>query len=274
MTDHLPLLKWGSKGFLVEELQSALNDHTRTLSPKLVVDGVFGKLTYGAVRAFQRENPPLEIDGVVGPKTWERINEKLKGALTHKGPDQPKLPGYPVQRTADDCGYFAHYALAESISRGAFNVSFTPQEVFDARDRFLRLTGRSGHVYLGASFGPQMMEVLGQYGFKVFHDAANFKEKVKAADSAVHLINRIGKYGVTIACHKWAGSWAQGHWIAVLGWKRFDDIEYFFVYDSSCTIARAVYNDWKADITVAWVRWNRLAAFLQKSGVRDLIAKP
>lgn len=33
------------------------------------VDGVCGRLTRAAIRAFQRDNPELEVDGVAGPKT-------------------------------------------------------------------------------------------------------------------------------------------------------------------------------------------------------------
>jgi hypothetical protein len=35
-------------------------------------DGVFGEMTDQAVRHFQKRNG-LEVDGIVGPKTWERL---------------------------------------------------------------------------------------------------------------------------------------------------------------------------------------------------------
>ena len=60
----LPLLKRGSTGRYVEALQVALGG--------LAVDGSFGKLTYNAVVAFQREKK-LESDGEVGQLTWGAI---------------------------------------------------------------------------------------------------------------------------------------------------------------------------------------------------------
>ena len=60
----LPLLKRGSTGRYVEALQVALGG--------LTVDGSFGKLTYNAVVAFQRESS-LQSDGEVGQLTWGAI---------------------------------------------------------------------------------------------------------------------------------------------------------------------------------------------------------
>ena len=60
----LPLLKRGSTGRYVEALQVALGG--------LTVDGSFGKLTYDAVVAFQRESG-LQSDGEVGQLTWGAI---------------------------------------------------------------------------------------------------------------------------------------------------------------------------------------------------------
>lgn len=57
------LLKRGSKGSHVKELQTAL---------ELSADGIFGADTELAVRRFQSENG-LTADGVVGTKTWEAI---------------------------------------------------------------------------------------------------------------------------------------------------------------------------------------------------------
>ena len=60
------LLYWGCKGSAVTRLQRALLNagYTQVRS----VDGIYGKWTYDAVRAFQRDHG-LSVDGIAGKKT-------------------------------------------------------------------------------------------------------------------------------------------------------------------------------------------------------------
>lgn len=71
------VLTKGSRGDLVVRLQKALN---------LIPDGIFGKLTEEAVKAFQKANG-LTPDGVVGENTWAKlfnINVSSSEVLTGK----------------------------------------------------------------------------------------------------------------------------------------------------------------------------------------------
>lgn len=63
-----PTLKMGSKGPDVKRLQETLNKKGYALK----VDGDFGPSTQAAVKNFQRVNQ-LTDDGIVGPKTWEKL---------------------------------------------------------------------------------------------------------------------------------------------------------------------------------------------------------
>jgi N-acetylmuramoyl-L-alanine amidase len=59
-----PVLRRGSTGPAVRELQGLLGG--------LNVDGIFGPLTEGRVREFQRAER-INVDGIVGPITWGRL---------------------------------------------------------------------------------------------------------------------------------------------------------------------------------------------------------
>ena len=69
------LLKKGSKGDDVKELQKLLN---------ITVDGDFGPATELAVMRFQAQQG-LKTDGIVGPKTWSKIQSRNSGKQNTNG---------------------------------------------------------------------------------------------------------------------------------------------------------------------------------------------
>lgn len=71
------LLKRGSKGAAVRELQTLLNARGRSLN----VDGDFGPATEAAVRAFQ-EQRGLTVDGIVGKQTWAALGKEDRPATS------------------------------------------------------------------------------------------------------------------------------------------------------------------------------------------------
>src|SRR3954447_25261530 len=66
-----PLLKRGSSGTAVRQLQQALKEAGHDPGP---IDGEFGAATEAAVRAFQQEKG-IAVDGVVGAIPWLDIVE-------------------------------------------------------------------------------------------------------------------------------------------------------------------------------------------------------
>ncbi len=70
----MPTLRRGDRGEPVRALQQALND---VHDAGLVADGIFGAATDLEVRQFQAANNLL-ADGIVGPKTWAKL-EELEG---------------------------------------------------------------------------------------------------------------------------------------------------------------------------------------------------
>lgn len=67
-----PTLRQGGEGPDVAYLQRRLNEH---MHHTLTVDGIFGRPTASAVRAFQRSNG-LKVDAIVGPHTWATLEEQ------------------------------------------------------------------------------------------------------------------------------------------------------------------------------------------------------
>ena len=71
MTDPIqpwPEVRRGANGHPVRTLQHLLRAHGQQVS----VDGIFGPLTEGAVKAVQAASG-LTADGIVGPQTWPRL---------------------------------------------------------------------------------------------------------------------------------------------------------------------------------------------------------
>ena len=64
-----PILKQGSKGDWVTIAQGRL----AVAGYKIEVDGVYGPKTKAVVEQYQRDNK-LVSDGVIGPKTWEKLH--------------------------------------------------------------------------------------------------------------------------------------------------------------------------------------------------------
>ncbi len=73
-TEIRPVLRRGSTGTFVEELQQAL---TRLGFKPGIIDGIYGQLTETAVKAFQTSKG-LVVDGIVGPKTWNALKDAME----------------------------------------------------------------------------------------------------------------------------------------------------------------------------------------------------
>lgn len=75
----------------IEFLQERLNSDGAT--PALEVDGIFGPLTDAATREFQRRHG-LIVDGVVGPQTWGALNALERAGIA--GPEDVMSGTRPV----------------------------------------------------------------------------------------------------------------------------------------------------------------------------------
>ena len=88
-------LKTGSRGSDVKKMQTALKEKGY-YSGKL--DGIFGKGTLSAVKAFQKDNG-LKTDGIAGPQTLGKLYAKSAEATEKPaGPDKPTATPKPSSK--------------------------------------------------------------------------------------------------------------------------------------------------------------------------------
>ena len=111
------VLKRGCKGSFVAEIQSQLNllagygltlmGNGSSLYPALVEDGDYGRKTVQRVEEFQKWNPPLKVDGKVGPNTYAKLSGKFWSPL-EDAKAAKATPATPVPDLADTLPYYLH----------------------------------------------------------------------------------------------------------------------------------------------------------------------
>lgn len=82
ISDIKSVLRLGSVGDNVTELQKTLG---------IYQDGKFGKQTEKCVKEFQRIEPKIQDDGIVGPETIDKLKKLENGKITWSSPDFCKI---------------------------------------------------------------------------------------------------------------------------------------------------------------------------------------
>ena len=100
------LLKVGSNGLLVKELQRALG---------IGADGIFGKGTESSVKQFQKDNN-LTVDGLVGSRTWEAIGIDTDSEASAQESEYTTKDGLTIDRQyLDKDEYVRDYGKIEPL---------------------------------------------------------------------------------------------------------------------------------------------------------------
>ena len=76
-----PVFKKGASSKLIGDLQIMLRDALNLAPDELKADGQFGSKTFQAVSDFQEKMNLTPIDGVIGPKTLEKLEQVVGRAL-------------------------------------------------------------------------------------------------------------------------------------------------------------------------------------------------
>jgi peptidoglycan hydrolase-like protein with peptidoglycan-binding domain len=123
-----PLLRRGSRGPSVRELQSRLNQwlmsNPRPDVQPLTVDGLFGPLTQAVVQAFQ-SSERLTADGVVGMQTWGRLLKSRPSPTPPSPQPIPPAPGssYPLLSRFVPARYFTRPTSPRQINRVVIHIT-------------------------------------------------------------------------------------------------------------------------------------------------------
>lgn len=139
-----PLLRRGSSGDAVRQLQQALQD--LGFSPG-AVDGQFGPTTESAVKAFQR-HVGIHPDGVCGEITWTNIDEADQSEpVLRKG-----SRGLPVRR------------LQKRSTLAGFEMGGVDGTFGAKTESGVRTIQRDHHLHVDGVVGPQTWAVVAAFG--------------------------------------------------------------------------------------------------------------
>ena len=188
----LPILKTGSRGPLVSDLQAALNTTLRP-NPGLAQDGRFGPKTDAAVKRFQRDNW-LVADGDVGPCTHNCLyGHEAYTPVLHNVPFIPQ----PTQTTcwAASTAMMTRSSVMAVKARtpqemwsddaGLFNRSDTDDAVTSG-NRFARIHGL--RCFPPRSWTLSAMQQQLRQGPLMFDMLWNARDYAGGAGSAGHMI--------------------------------------------------------------------------------------
>jgi peptidoglycan hydrolase-like protein with peptidoglycan-binding domain len=151
----------GSKGEEVKKIQQKLID----LGLLTITNptGVFGEKTKAAVEEFQRKNPPLTADGVVGSRTYPKLmGSKTKTASTEKEVESTKKKS-TTDESVETPAWFT--AIPPNIKQMVYpkqlsNSNFTKSQLTELWNAIQASRKRlGGKVMTGATkyidFGPE-----------------------------------------------------------------------------------------------------------------------
>ncbi|MGW0522837.1 peptidoglycan-binding protein [Crossiella sp. NPDC003009] len=146
-----PTLQRGSRGADVALVQRYLG-----VSP---ADGIFGPATESAVKRYQA-NQGLVADGVVGPKTWQRILSGLGGKSAVPGGGSGHPPADPaLQRGAQGD---AVRSLQRVLNRWYPGLDLAEDGIFGtATETAVKELQRRAALPVDGVVGPRTREVLG-----------------------------------------------------------------------------------------------------------------
>lgn len=175
------ILKRGSKGQAVQELQMGLNK----LGYECKINGRFDGATQSAVESFQNANE-LEVDGEVGAKT----EAKIIAALTAETPVSIPSTGDPVHDMAQVPEPVHHEGFVKGLDVSDWDKDSDWHQIAAQGFKFAFIKATEGVGFLNPEFGKDFdnarLAGILRGGYHFFHP------NLDARTQANHFLNRLG----------------------------------------------------------------------------------
>lgn len=157
-----PTLRYGDTGSCVKVLQNILLSKGYSIGASYAT-GTFGSGTLGAVRRYQSSKLYLDIDGVVGPKTWNALVNGARSYDLRSGPNTSAR----VVLSYDDCprSWSAFTAAVLGAERLGIALVLSPTGTCLATGRFSVSYARAhGHYVINHTVNHPDLTTLSRSG--------------------------------------------------------------------------------------------------------------
>lgn len=243
-------LKKGSKGDTVKELQTLLQKLSLYNGK---IDGDYGDLTVNAVKAFQKSQKTLAVDGVIGPVTCKKLNEATKpssnysyykNGIYHSGQ-------HYVSKGCNKLGqctstYCADVSMKQQLTKNDLDAMFTQQI----------LAGYAGTTSAGTSHNgieTALYTVAKKLGVKLTVKWVNFSDLGKTVRERFEALGKlISQQNIAVLIHT----------LYKLQYGHYESVQEVNMNNSTCTMLNSLGNKCTCTSFCGYVEtrdWSRLA---------------
>jgi peptidoglycan hydrolase-like protein with peptidoglycan-binding domain len=217
--NNMDTLKNGNRGSQVELLQQELIE--AGYKPG-AIDGVFGKGTLTAVKAFQKANK-LVADGIVGSKTWDKLlsDNKVVGILKAVYYSQKdKRWGTKM--------YSSHNDKSQTIANSGCGIASSAMVVATMADKTVTPVDMA---ILALANGERTYNSGTDYGH-FFDVAKKYRLRCRQTQSTDEVVQALKEYKLVV-CNIGPDFWTKkGHYILLIG----TDNKYIYAHDPASVL--------------------------------------